>query len=158
YAVIGIIAISVLLSIIHGFVRELLALASWVVAFLVAQTYASDITVYMPAALPTPAARLLAAFLLIFIATLLVMTLLAVLLSTLLRKAGLGFADRAMGAVFGLVRGVAIVMIVVLLAGLTSLPKQPVWRNAALSAPLVVAAKIVKQWLPNDLARHISYD
>ena len=157
YAVLAIVGISVLLSIIHGFVRELLALASWIVAFLAAQNYAADVVALLPAALTSGSLRLLAAFLGIFLTVLLAMTLAANLLSRLFRGAGLGPVDRALGAVFGLVRGIAIVMVVVLLAGLTALPRQPVWQDAMLSAPLEALANAIKVWLPRDLSQHINY-
>src|SRR3990172_875312 len=154
YAVLAIVGISVLLSIIHGFVRELLALASWIVAFLAAQNYAADFSPLLPAAVTSGPVRILVAFLSIFLVVLLAMTLAANLLSRLFRAAGLGLADRALGAVFGLLRGFAIVMVVVLLAGLTALPRQPVWREAMLSAPLEALAGAIKIWLPYDLSKH----
>ena len=157
YAVIAIVGLSVLLSIIHGFVREILSLASWVVAFLVAQIYATGVAPLLPAVINNPSVRLLAGFLSVFLAVLVVMTLLAIALSKLIKTAGLGFVDRALGGVFGLVRGLAIVLIAVLLAGLTSLPRQPAWRQAVLSAPLVTLADWVKVWLPDDLAKHINH-
>jgi membrane protein required for colicin V production len=157
YAVIAIVGISILLSIIHGLVREILSLASWVVAFVVAQMFAGDVAPLLPAALTNSSLRLLAGFLGVFLAVLIAMMLLAMALSGLIKTAGLGFADRALGAVFGLVRGLAIVMITVLLAGLTALPRQPAWRHAMFSEPLVTLANWVKVWLPDDLAKHINY-
>jgi membrane protein required for colicin V production len=157
YAVIAIVGISILLSIIHGLLRELLSLASWVVAFMVAQIFAVDVAHLLPAALAQPSLRLLAGFLSVFVVVLVAMALLAMALSGLIKSAGLGFADRALGAVFGLVRGLAIVMVAVLLAGLTGLPRQPEWRHAMMSAPLVTLANLVKLWLPDDLAKHINY-
>jgi membrane protein required for colicin V production len=50
------------------------------------------------------------------------------------------------------------VMVVVLLAGLTTLPRQPVWNNAMLSAPLEALAVFVKPWLPQYLSQRITYD
>ena len=78
-------------------------------------------------------------------------------LSGLIKTVGLGFADRALGAVFGFVRGLAIVLIAVLLAGLTALPRQPEWKEAVFSEPLVTLANWVKVWLPDELAKHINY-
>lgn len=158
YAVLAIIAISVLLSIIHGFVRELLALMSWIIAFLVAQLFAADVAPLLPAAVPNPSLRLLAAFLAVFLVVLLVMTLLAIVISHLVKSVGLGAVDRLLGAAFGLVRGLAMVMLAVLLAGLTPLPKQPVWRQAMFSPPLEALANVIKVWLPYDLSKHIHYD
>jgi membrane protein required for colicin V production len=85
------------------------------------------------------------------------MTLLAIAISSLIKTAGLGFADRALGAMFGLVRGLAIVLIAVLLAGLTTLPRQSAWRNAVFTEPLVSLANWVKVWLPQDMSKHINY-
>ncbi len=157
YAVVAIVGFSILLSVIHGLVREILALASWVVAFVVAQMYATEAASLVPAALTNPSLRLFAGFLVVFVAVLLVMTIIAIAISALIKTAGLGFADRALGAVFGLVRGLAIVMIAVLLAGLTALPRQTAWRNAMVSEPLVILANWVKVWLPDDMAKHINY-
>ncbi len=157
YAVLAIIGVSVLLSVIHGFVRELLSLASWVIAFLVAQYFASQVAVFLPAAVPNESLRLLAGFLAVFLIVLLASTLLAIAISSLIKRAGLGAADRVLGAVFGLVRGVAVVMVIVLLAGLTALPTTPAWRQAMTSAPLEALANTVKVWLPSDLSKHINY-
>ncbi len=158
YAVLAIIGLSVLLSIIHGFVRELLALASWVMAFVAAQTYVTAVATLLPAAISGPSLRLLAAFMIVFLVVLLAMTLLASAVSRLVRRAGLGMVDRTLGAAFGMVRGLAIVMLAVLLAGMTTLPKQPEWRDAMLSAPLEALANVIKVRLPNDLSKHINYE
>ena len=157
YAVLAIIGVSVLLSVIHGFVRELLSLASWVSAFLVAQYFAAQVAALLPAAVPNESLRLLAGFLAVFLLVLLAATLLAIAISSLIKRAGLGAADRLLGAVFGLVRGVAVVMVIVLLAGLTALPTTPAWRQAMTSAPLEALANTVKVWLPSDLSKHINY-
>jgi membrane protein required for colicin V production len=158
YAVLAIIGLSVLFSIIHGFVRELLALASWVTAFVAAQAYVTAVAPLLPAAIPGQSLRLLAAFIIIFLLVLLAMTLLAIAVSSLVRRAGLGMVDRALGAAFGMVRGLAIVMVAVLLAGMTTLPKQLAWRHAMLSAPLEALANVIKVWLPDDLSKHINYE
>lgn len=158
YAVLAIIGLSVLLSIIHGFVRELLALASWVTAFVAAQAYVTAVAPLLPAAIPGPSLRLLAAFMIIFLVVLLAMVLLASAVSKLVKHAGLGMVDRMLGAAFGTLRGLAIVMLAVLLAGMTTLPKQPAWRYAMLSAPLETLADMIKVWLPNDLSKHINYE
>jgi membrane protein required for colicin V production len=157
YVVVAIVGISVLFSIMHGFVRELLALASWVVAFLAAQLFATEVAPLLTG-ITSPSLRLLVAFVAVFVAVLIAMTLLAMALSSMIKKAGLGAVDRLLGALFGLVRGMAIVIVVVLLAGLTALPRQPDWRHAVLSPPLEMLATLVKGWLPDGLARHIQYD
>jgi membrane protein required for colicin V production len=63
-----------------------------------------------------------------------------------------------LGLAFGLVRGLLIVLVAVLLAGLTRLPEDRGWRDAMLSQPLEVLALLVRSYLPADLARRIRYD
>lgn len=158
YAVLGIIGISVLLSIMRGFVREILALVSWVVAFIVAKLYTMELVPLLPEAIPSEALKLLAAFLILFLATLLLCSLLAIALSQIFKKVGLGWADRGLGALFGVLRGVLIVATLVLLAGFTAIPKDPMWRNAMFAAPLEAMVSSVLPWLPEDIAKHVKYD
>jgi membrane protein required for colicin V production len=158
YVVLGILGLSVLLSIWRGAVRELLALASWIVAFLAAQAYGGTVATLLPSGLENPSVRLLGGFVIVFLAVLVIMGLMALLVSKLIRAVGLGPVDRALGAVFGLLRGMLVVLILVLVCGLTAAPRQPVWRDAMLSAPLEAAAIAVKSYLPDEFSRRISYD
>ena len=157
-AVLAIVGLSVLLSVIRGLVREVLALAAWMVAFLTANLLAGEAASWLPESIPGEELRLLAGFLCVFVTVLIAMSVLAILVSKLVKSAGLGLEDRLLGSVFGLARGLLVVMVVVLLAGLTSLPRQAVWRNAVLSDPLQAFAGQVKTWLPADLAQRITYD
>jgi membrane protein required for colicin V production len=158
YAVLAIIGISVLLSIMRGFVREILALVSWVIAFIVAKLYAVELMPLLPEAIPNEALKMLAAFLILFLATLLLCSLLAIALSQIFKKVGLGWIDRGLGAIFGVLRGVLIVGTLVLLAGFTALPKDPMWRNAMFAAPLEAMVTLILPWLPDDIAKHVKYD
>jgi membrane protein required for colicin V production len=158
YAVLGIVGLSIIVSVWRGAVREVLALASWIIAFIAAQAYAPAAAAYLPAALENASLRLLAAFAGVFLSVFLLTTLTAIAISKLVRAAGLGPADRALGAIFGLVRGMLVVLTFVLLGGLTAAPRLPAWRDAMLSPPLEAAAGVVKDFLPVELARKISYE
>lgn len=158
YVVLAILGLSVLLSVWRGAVRELFALAAWIIAFFVAQFYGPEVAVLLPAAIENGSIRLLVGVVLVFIAVLIVAGLLALLLSKLVRAVGLGLADRMLGGVFGLLRGMLVVLILVLLCGLTAAPRQLVWREAMLSAPLEAAALTVKSYLPIELSKRISYE
>ena len=153
-----IVGLSILLSLIRGLVREVLALAAWVVAFLSANLLAAKVAPWLPDAVPTEELKLMAGFICVFVAVLIAMSVLAILASKLVKSAGLGLEDRLLGGAFGLARGLLVVMILVLLAGLTSLPRQAVWRNGVLSDPLEGFAGMVKAWLPAELAQRITYD
>ena len=158
YAVALIVGVSVLISVMRGMAREVIALAGWIVAFVVANLYSGTVAAWLPSAITSESARMLAAFLMLFLMVLLAMGLLAVAVSRLVKSAGLSIEDRVLGGVFGLARGVLIVMVFVLMAGLTSLPRQPIWKDAMLSAPLETFAVFIRAWLPKDLSQRIRYD
>lgn len=158
FAVLGIIGLSVIVSIWRGVVREVLALLSWIVAFVIAQGYAHVLAGWLPSAIANASLRLLIAFIVLFLLVLLLTALVAILTSKLVRSVGLGPVDRGVGAIFGLLRGMLAVLILVLLCGLTSVPQHPVWREAMLSPPLEAIAVSVAPLLPDELSRRISYE
>ena len=158
YAVLTIVGGSVLLSIFRGFVREVLALAAWVIAFIAAGVLGNVVAGWLATSISDESVRVLVAFVAVFVATLISMSLIALVVSGLMRKAGLGLEDRVLGSFFGLARGMLIVMLLVLLAGLTALPRQPAWTDAMLSAPLEALAGAAKPWLPQVIAGNVSYD
>jgi membrane protein required for colicin V production len=157
YLVLGIVGLSVLVSVLRGAVREVMALGGWVAAFLVANAFAAPVAEALPVAVPGASLRLLLAFLLLFVATLVLSALVTLAVAELVKVAGLSLLDRGMGALFGLARGVLIVLVGVLLAGLTSVPREPFWREATLSAPLEGLASSVKNWLPQKLSQQIRF-
>ncbi|BCM24888.1 CvpA family protein [Methyloradius palustris] len=158
YVVLAILGISILLSMMRGFIREILALAGWIAAFYIARTYTLQFAELLPSSIPSESLRFLAAFVILFLAALLVCSLLAIGLSQLFKTIGLSWLDRGLGAVFGIARGIVIVGVLVLLAGLTSVPRDIRWRNAMFSAPLEAMAVSILPWFPNDIAKHIKYD
>jgi membrane protein required for colicin V production len=89
---------------------------------------------------------------------LLVTSLIAIALSTLLKGIGLGWLNRLFGGIFGLLRGLLIVTVLMLLAGMTQLPKDERWTNAMFSAPLEALVKTVLMWLPPSISQHVSFD
>lgn len=158
YVVLGIIFISVLLSIIRGFVRESLSLAGWIVAFVVAGSFTGDFEPMLPAEISGETLRLLAAFFTLFLSVLIVAVLITKLLSVLIKSVGLGFIDRFLGAAFGFLRGLLIVTVLVLIAGLTALPQQSFWQQALLRQPLENIALQAMLWLPKDISSRINFE
>lgn len=157
YVALAIVGFSVLLGVLRGFVREVIALGSWVVAFVLASAYGSDVASLLAMQIPDERWRVLAAVVALFFVVLVVMNIVAMLVSRLVKSAGLAVEDRLLGSLFGLARGVVVILVLVLGAGLTVLPRQPVWKDAMLAAPLEKLALLVKQWLPQDWAKNISY-
>lgn len=155
--VLAIVGVSVAYGFWRGLVREVLALVAWAGAFLLANLLAPDAARLLPQGMATEEIRLLVSFVVVFIVALVGLSVLAMLASKVVKIVGLGSADRVVGGFFGLARGIFVVMILVLLAGLTTLPSQATWREAALRGPLEAFAGYVKGWLPADLSKRIKY-
>ena len=158
YTVLLIIGISIVVSMMRGAVREVLAIMGWLAAIYVAKMYATQLIPLLPADIPTEALKILAAHIIVFFAVLLVASLLTIALSSLIKKIGLNWLNRGIGAVFGFVRGLLIVCVLVFLAGLTSFPKDARWTNAMFSSPLEALVKTILPFVPKIVAKHIKYD
>lgn len=132
WVIIAIVAISSLLSLKRGFVREAISLASWVIAFVVARLFAMSLAVVLEDYISTPSIRLLAAFAILFIITLIVGALVGMLISALVSATGLSATDRVLGIGFGAVRGALVVVIIVALLGMTPAVQDSWWLESSL--------------------------
>jgi len=157
YLTIFVLVASIIVSTMRGVVREVLSLASWVAAFLAANAYGETLAQWLPAAIPGALTRLIIAFVVLFIGTRLLMGLLILTAEALIRAGGLSFVDRSLGSLFGLARGMLIVLTAVLLCGMTAIPQQPFWKDALLSPLAESAARTIKPFLPGELARHVQF-
>jgi membrane protein required for colicin V production len=158
YAVLTIVGVSVLVSLARGLVREVLALSSWILAFLAASVWSGAVAAWLADSITNDLGRSVTAFAAVFLGALLAMSAITVIVAGLVRKAGLGLEDRLLGGVFGFARGVMIVLTLVLLGGLTAAPRQPAWNEALLSPPFEALARTVKPWLPQIVSSNLSYD
>ena len=156
YAVFAVLGFSLVIGVLRGLTRELISLAGWVAAFVLATLFSGEAARWMPESLGPLLAGLLA-FLAVFVGVLLVTFFIGLILSMLLRAAGLGVADRMLGALFGLLRGVVIVLVAVMLAGLTPLPREASWKQAVLSGPIETAVLALKPFLPEGVAERLRY-
>ncbi len=150
YVIVGVILASLLLGGLRGFVRELLALAGWVAALVLALWFGPQVAQALPASWE-PLARLALGSLLVFVLTVFAVGLGAALLSRLLKAAGLGGTDRMLGAVFGLLRGLLVVLALVVAASWTRLTAQPAWKESWLTPALTSFVNACKPWLPESV-------
>lgn len=158
YAVIGVIGISIGWGLWRGLVREIMSLAGWVIAFLAANLFAAPVAELLPSAVSHPEYRLLLAFVVVFVLTLVVTSIAALLLLKIITAVGLGVTDRLLGALFGLARALLILVAFALVAGLTRMPARPVWKDSIFGPSLAGAALALKPWLPPALAGRLRYD
>jgi membrane protein required for colicin V production len=157
YAILAIIGLSIGLGWWRGFVYELLSLLGWIAAYFVARMFAPELADYVPDMVASNAAKTAVAYACLFVSTLMVSGIVAWLLSKLVRFAGLGLMDGVAGGVFGLLRGILLVLMLVSLAGLTNLPKKPFWREAWSSKSLQSVALFTKDFLPENVAKKVTY-
>lgn len=155
FALIGIMSISVLIGLWRGVVYEVFSLLGWPLAFVLSKYCAPRLAAMLP--VNTEATRTALAYALVFIAALLVWAMLVWLLSRLIKAVGLGFVDGLLGALFGVLRGVLVVLALVWMAGMTHLPEQGFWRDAKFSSVAEEMALLTKLWLPDNIAQRIRY-
>jgi membrane protein required for colicin V production len=157
FALIAVIALSTLFAFVRGVVRELIAIATWIVGFVVAIEYAGPLAGLFPRLDVTPAAKHVLAFALILFVVMIAGALVAWMLSNVVRAIGLGIVDRLLGAVFGVARGLLVVVAFALIAGVTTLPKHDWWQNATLGPTLSEVALSLKPYLPRAWAERLDF-
>jgi len=155
--VLALIALSAIPSLFRGFVKEALALATWLVALWVAMTFYGPLAVWLGQWLTEPSAQKVIAFTLLFIAVLLVGAMVNYLASKLVSKTGLSGTDKLLGLVFGVARGGVIVAMLVLLAGLTPIPQDSWWQESHFLEFFEQFALWMRAYLPDEIASNINY-
>ena len=155
FAVIVILLVSMLIGLWRGLLYEMLSLLGWPIAFVLSKLFAGSISPLLP--IVQEAMRNTVAYALVFIAALIAWGIVVRLTSRMLKSIGSDWTDRAMGGLFGLLRGGLVVLVLTWLAGLTQAPEQLVWRGALTSKTLEDMALLTKSWLPGDIAQRVHY-
>ena len=155
WAIIGIFSLSCLIGLIRGFVREALSLVIWIAAVLVAKVFGGQLEILLIDQIETPSIRLMTAYAVLFIVTLLLGAMLSYLIGALVRATGLSGTDRLLGMVFGAARAFIIVMaLLILLPGFIPVNEDEWWAQAQLIPHFLACEEWVKaaydqvsQWL-----------
>jgi membrane protein required for colicin V production len=153
WVIISIVAVSTLISLKRGFVKEALSLVIWVAAFVIARTFHPHLQTLLADTIETGSVRLIAAFGILFVGTLVVGAIVNNLIGALVRMTGLSATDRVLGMCFGLARGLIVVVAAVALLRYTPVTEDTWWR----ASPLIRQAVLIEQWtrrtLGDDLQR-----
>jgi membrane protein required for colicin V production len=156
YAALAVIALSALRGAWRGLLSEVFGLIGWIAAFFIACRYVDRLVPYIPAHWPGGAlTQWLLAFAAIAVGVVLVAGIGSAVIGRLVAASGLDGADRSLGLMFGIVRGVLVVLVLVALAGLTELPKQEFWRHALLRPYAEQGVRTLKPLLPKALAEYV---
>lgn len=153
-----VLVLTVVRGLMRGMVETLFSLAAWVLAFLLGKWGALMVAPLLPIGVENPAIRYFAGFAVIFLAVLIGVLLLGHVLASLIKAVGLGGADKVLGGVFGLTKGVVILVGLTLAAGLTSLPRTDFWKQAALSGSLQTMAVFSLPLIPADMAKYVRFE
>ena len=151
YAIITVLAISSLLSLMRGFVREAISLVVWVFAGGLALTFSPRLSLQLIDYIPNGALRTAAAFVMIFVAVVILGSIVGYLLGTILKQSGLSGTDRIAGLIFGFLRGLVIVAVFVMLGGMTALHTAPWWQESKLVPFVEPTAIWLREFLPDDI-------
>ena len=136
YVVVSIVIASLLLGLWRGVIGEIIALVAWLLAFFAAKWWGAEIAQALFSGIADPALRIVAGWVAVFVAVLMLMALLRLAVRGLLKALGLTITDRLLGVIFGVARGLVIVFVLVAVGGMTSVPKEKWWSEAQFSAKI----------------------
>ncbi len=149
--VIFVICLSALFSLMRGFVKEAISLATWIIAIWLAATFSPKLAAVLPAGIESEAVRQAVGFGVLFVLSLMLGALINVLVSQVVKKTGLSGADRVFGVAFGVLRGGLIVVVFVVIGGMTPLPEADWWQSSVLLEWFESVAIVIQGYIPEDL-------
>lgn len=142
---------------LRGLTREALSLLGWFAAGMAAWLFGEDAGAYFVERVQDETARHILGFIVLFFGVFVATAIASLLLRKLVLAANLDTVDRVLGALLGGVRGLAIVVIIVTMAGLTSFPREDWWRESRLAPSLESLALRALEFVPVEVARQFSY-
>ena len=156
WVLLAVLAFSMLLGAWRGLVYEVLSVLGWAVAFYAAHHFAPMVALWLPLQSSSETVRYAAAFVLVFVGGVFAAGLLAFLLKKLIESIGLRPVDRTMGAAFGLVRGVILLLAAAVVINMTALKSSEWWQESSVAPVLSAALKGLKPVLPEKFANYLS--
>ena len=133
--ILAVMAISLVFGLFRGLLRELLSLVSWVLAFWIAYRYSANVAEIIDRALQNPTLSQAVSAVLVFVIVLVALMVLTSLIAKVFKATGLAGIDRILGGLFGLGRGVVILLAALILASHTGAVEQD-WYNASTIIPM----------------------
>ena len=140
----------------RGLVYEVLSVLGWAVSFYAAQYFAPVVSGWLPLQSSSQTVLHAAAFVLVFVAAVFAAGLLAFLFKKLIESIGLRPVDRTMGAAFGLVRGVILLLAAAVVINMTALEKNLWWQESKGAPVLNATLKGLKPVLPEQFAKYLN--
>lgn len=139
----------------RGLIYEVLSVLGWALSFYLAQWLAPELASRLPLQGASEPVRYAAAFVLVFVVAVLLAGLVAVLFKKMVEAIGLRPVDRTLGAAFGLVRGIILLLALTVVVNMTAFKSSLWWRESRGSAVLTAALKGLKPVLPAQFAKYL---
>jgi membrane protein required for colicin V production len=155
WVLLAVLGLSVLIGLWRGLVFEVLSLLGWVAAYFAAQWFSPAMAAHLPVGAPGSALNHAAAFIITFILALIVWSLAARLIRMAVTASPLSVLDRMLGAAFGLLRGLVLLLVVATLVAMTPVRKSPAWGESFGAAWLNAMLQGLKPVLPSEIAQHL---
>jgi membrane protein required for colicin V production len=155
WALLAVVVLSILLGLWRGLVFEVLAVLGWVAAYVAAQALALDVAPRLPIGEPGSGLNHAVAFALVFLGALIAWALAAKLVRMLVHATPLSLADRTLGAGFGLLRGLLVLLALATVVTMTPAAKAPQWTSSLGAQWLTALLQGLKPMLPYELAEHL---
>ncbi|HEX3666292.1 MAG TPA: CvpA family protein [Rhizomicrobium sp.] len=149
-AVAAVVAISTLIAVLRGFVREVLSILAWGVAAVAAIWFGPAASAFLHTHISTPFVAPVLAYAGIFLLVLIPLGFASHYIAQSVRRSPISAADRCLGVPFGIVRGLALVGLVYFAFSLiVPLYAQPSWLTQARLLPVIRASSnMISSLLP----------
>ncbi|MCA6059972.1 CvpA family protein [Thalassolituus sp. ST750PaO-4] len=148
WVILAVLAVSSLISLKRGFVKEALSLASWIAAFIIARLFSGNLATLLDGVVETNSVRWILAFVILFAGTVTIGAMVNHLLVEMVRMTGLGGTDRVFGMVFGLIRGLVVLVAIVYGLQFTLVPQDAWWQESTFIPHLTTLADWARKTLP----------
>ncbi len=148
--------VSIVAGALRGFVREAVALTGWVVAAVLVLNTSTNLGMHLPFHAGSTGVRTAIAALLIVVVCTLIAALVGRLLRAAMTAAHLGGPDRALGALFGVARAVAVSLVVAVVVIHFGMSQQPFWKSSRVAPLLEAALRFASPGLVPSLDRPVS--
>ena len=148
WVILAVVAVSCLISLKRGFVKEALSLASWVAAFVIARLFSGNLATLLDGMVETNSLRWIIAFVILFAGTITIGAMINHLVVEMVRMTGLSGTDRVFGMVFGLIRGLVVLVAIVYGLQFTMVPQDAWWNDSLFIPHLSSMADWARKTLP----------
>lgn len=155
WILLAVLLLSMALGAWRGLVYEVLSVLAWLAAFVAAQWFAPQVAQQLPMGNASEPVRYAAGFVVVFIGAVFAGGLVAWLVKKLVEAVGLRPIDRMLGMVFGLARGLILLLAVTLVVGLTPLRANPWWQESKGAGMLTATLASLKPLLPEAFSKYM---